>query len=433
MRNATLILIVVASAVFAADEWPCLRGPTLQGYSDAKDLPVTWSEKENIKWKTELPGTAWSSPVVSGNEIWMTNSTDDGKVLSVICVTLDTGKKIHDEEVFYVEKQEFKHTLNSYASPSPIIDNGRLYVFFGTHGAACFDTKTAKKVWENAELKHDPQNQAGSSPVQYKDKILICIDGMDVQYQVALNKSDGKIAWKTERSMKFPPNLKEDFKKSYGTPLVYQVDGQDQMVAIAAEGFYAYDPNNGKELWRLRHPGFSCVAIPVYGNGLLYMSTGFTKPQMWAVKPIAGGGSTLDLPQENIVWKINGQTPWLNPPSAAENKPVGAPSPNKPSPVLIGNRLYMLADSGKLSCIDALSGKAVWVQALGGEYSASPTYADGKIYFFNHTGVGTVIEPGEKFKKLAENTLEEGCMASPAIVGKALIVRTKKAIYRIEK
>jgi outer membrane protein assembly factor BamB len=399
----------------ASEPWPQFRGPDGQGQAAAKDLPVTWSESEHVKWKTELPGEAWSSPVISDNQIWMTNATDAGQSLRAICVTLDTGKLIQDVEVFHIEKPETKHALNSYASATPIIDDGRLYVYFGTHGAACLSAKDGKKIWENRDLKHDTQNGEGSTPISYKDKLLICVDGMDVQYQLALNKSDGSVAWKTKRSM--PVLKKEDLRKAYGTPLVYKFDGKDQMVATAAEGFYAYDPETGKELWRLKHPGFSNVPVPVYGNGMLYMSTGFTKAQMWAVKPIAGGGEKPDLPAENVVWRINGQ----------------APCPTQPSPLVIGERLYMLSDTGALSCLNALTGGVVWTVKLGGEYSGSPSYADGKIYLFNRMGKAIVFEPGDTFKKLAENTLEEGAMASPAFIDKALILRTKKALYRIEK
>lgn len=428
-----LTLAVLSMTAFATDEWPQFRGPGGQGYAEAKGLPVTWSETENIKWKTPLPGEAWSSPVVSGNEIWMTNSTDEGKSLRAFSVALDTGKIGFDVEVFHVDKPEFKHKLNSFASPTPILENGRLYVFFGTYGMACISTHDGKKVWENTDIKHATQNGAGSTPITYKDKILICIDGMDVQYQLALNKSDGKEAWKTPRSMPFGPKTKEDMKKAYGTPLVYQFEGKDQMVATAAEGFYAYDPATGKELWRLKQPGFSNVPIPVYGNGMLFMSTGFMKPQMWAVKPISGGGEKLDLPPENVVWKISGQATMLADAGKSDAKPVTVSSPTRPSPILIGNRLYLISDTGALSCLDAATGNVVWIEKLGKEYSTSPTYADGKVYLFNQIGAAIVFEPGETYKKLAENTLEEGCMASPAIVGKALIVRTKKALYRIEK
>jgi outer membrane protein assembly factor BamB len=426
-------LSIFAAAAFGSDSWNQFRGPTGQGIAEAKDLPVTWSETENIKWKTPLPGEAWSSPVVSGNDIWMTNSTDEGKSLRAFSVALDTGKINFDVEVFHVDKPEFKHKLNSYASPTPILENGKLYVFFGTYGMACISTHDGKKVWENTDIKHATQNGAGSTPISYKDKILLCIDGMDVQYQLALNKSDGKVAWKTPRSMPFKPNTKEDMKKAYGTPLVYTFEGKDQVVATAAEGFYAYDPETGKELWRLKQPGFSNVPTPVFANGLLFLDTGFGKPQMWAVKPIAGGGEKLDLPPENIVWKIIAQGTMLADAGKPDAKPVTVSCPTRPSPLAVGNRLYMISDTGAFTCLDSATGNIVWIEKLNKEWSTSPTLADGKIYLFNQIGTSYVIEPGDTFKKLAENTLEDGCMASPAIVGKALIVRTKKALYRIEK
>ncbi len=433
MRFFVLSMLLLALSSFASDEWPQFRGPGGQGYADAKDLPVTWSETENIKWKTPLPGEAWSSPVVSGNDIWMTNSTDEGESLRAICVRLDTGKIAFDVEIFHVDTPEFKHKLNSYASPTPILEYGRLYCFFGTHGMACIATHDGTKVWENTDIKHDPQNGAGSTPISYKDKLLICIDGMDVQYQLALNKSDGKVAWKTPRSMPFKPNTKEDAKKAYGTPLIYQFEGRDQMIAVAAEGFYAYDPNTGKELWRLKHPGFSNAPIPVYGDGMLFMSTGFMTPQTWAVKPIADGGGKPDLAPENVLWKIAGTALKVSDVNKPDARPVTVVSQTRPSPIFIDKRLYLISDNGALSCIDAPTGNVVWTQKLGAEFSTSPTYADGRVYLFNQVGKAIVFEPGEAFKKLAENTLEDGCMASPAIVGKALIVRTKSALYRIEK
>ncbi len=435
MRNATLLstLFILATAAFGSDEWSQFRGPTGQGLAEAKGLPVTWSETENIKWKTPLPGEAWSSPMVSGNDIWMTNSTDEGKSLRAICVSLDTGKINFDVEIFHVDKPETKHKLNSFASPSPILENGKLYCFFGTYGMACISTHDGKKIWENTDIPHATQNGAGSTPISYKDKILVCIDGMDIQYQLALNKSDGKVAWKTPRSIPFKPTTKTDAKKAYGTPLVYKWEGKDQMVAPAAEGFYAYDPDTGKELWHLKHPGFSNVPIPVFANGLLFLDTGFMKPQLWAVKPIAGGGEKLELPPENIVWKIIAQGTMLADAGKPDAKPVTVSVPTRPSPIVVGNRLYMVSDTGALTCLDTATGNVVWIEKLLKEWSTSPTFADGKIYLFNQIGQSYVIEPGDTFKKLAENTLEEGCMASPAVCGKALIVRTKKALYRIEK
>lgn len=407
---------------FASDQWLMFRGPTGQGIADAKDVPIKWKEKddsgpaENIKWKTELPGQAWSSPVVNGNQIWMTNASLDGKSLRVLRAALDTGKIEIDQEVFHIDEPEFKHATNSYASPTPVLDPDRVYVYYGTYGTACLSTKDGSKIWENRKLPHNTQNSAGSTPIPYKDKLLICMDGMDTQFQVALNKSDGSVAWKTARSMPVV-NKKEDMKKAYGTPLVYQFEGKDQMVAPAAEGFYAYDPNTGKELWRLKQPGFSNAPTAVYANGLLYMSTGFTPPQLWAFKPAAGSEASLDLPPDNVKWKIKGQ----------------APCPTIPSPIAVGERLYMLSDTGALSCINTSTGAIVWTEKMNGEWATSPTLIDGRIYLFDRKGRGIVFDPGDKFIKIAENTLEDGCMASPAVVGKAIILRTKKALYRIEK
>jgi outer membrane protein assembly factor BamB len=423
VRLALAVLMTLCAACApASDSWTLFRGPTGQGLSDATGIPTTWKEAEgsmpaqNIVWKTELPGQSWSSPVVQGNQIWMTNAATDGTSLRALRVALDSGKIELDVEVFHVDKPEFKHALNSYASPTAVLDGDRVCVYYGTYGTACLATQDGKKIWENTSLPHATQNSAGSTPIPYKDKLLICMDGMDTQYQVALKKSDGTVAWKMERSMKVLK--KEDMRKAYGTPLVYQFHGKDQMVAPAAEGFYAYDPNTGKELWRLKHPGFSCVPVAVFANDTLFMGTGFMKPQFWAFKPVEGGYGfdKLDLPAENILWKINGQ----------------APCPTQPSPVVLGERLYLLTDSGALSCLNIKDGAVVWTAKLNGEFSASPTLIGGLLYLFNRTGKCILVKPGEKFEKVGENLLEEGCMASPAVVGKAMIVRTKKALYRIE-
>ncbi|HYG76373.1 MAG TPA: PQQ-binding-like beta-propeller repeat protein [Planctomycetota bacterium] len=402
-------VLFIAASSFASDSWPQWRGPGGQGHSDAKGLPLTWSEKENVKWKSPDPGEGWSSPCIEGDLIWMTTSQNAGKSLRAVCYSLTDGKQLHDVEVFSVEAPEPKHKLNSYASPSPLIEDGKVYVNFGTYGTACLDAKTGKKIWENRELKIDHENGPGSTPMIHKDKIHLCCDGRDLQFQAALDKATGKLVWKTDRSQ--PINKGKDMKKAYGTPLVINVGGKDQVIATAAEAVYAYDVDTGKELWYVKYPGFSNVPRPVYGNGLLYVCTGFARAEIWAIKPEGSG----DLSASNVVWKAKIQVPTI------------------PSPLLLGERIYMVSDTGTLSCLDAKTGKEVWKQLLGGEYSSSPLFADGRIYLFDRAGVSTVIEPGDTFKVLAKNTLEDGFMASPAIAGKALILRTKKNLYRIEK
>ena len=395
---------------YAADDWPQFRGPGGQGHSDAKGVPLTWSETENVKWKTPIPGEGWSSPVISGGRIWMTTALDNGKSRHAIGVDLETGKTLHDVEVFQVEAPQKKNALNSHASPSPVIEGNRLYVHFGSDGTACLDTLDhAKVLWQKRSFKLDHMEGAGGSPMLYKDKLIFCCDGTDVQYLVALKKGTGEVAWKTDRSHKItnPPPM----RKAFCTPLVIQLDGQDQLIAPGAEYLYAYEPDTGKELWFVHYPGFSNVPRPVHGCGLLFVGTGFMRPEIWAVKP----GGQGDMTATNVVWKMKTQAPLV------------------PTPVLVGERLYVVSDSGALTCLEAKTGKEVWRQNLGGEVSASPLCVDGRIYLFDRNGPCTVIEAGDTFKVLAKNTLESGCMASAAVAGKALIVRTKKALYRIER
>ncbi|MCY3018406.1 MAG: PQQ-binding-like beta-propeller repeat protein [Planctomycetota bacterium] len=404
-----LAAVLLCAAARAADEWPQFRGPTGQGHSDAKGVPLTWSEKENVKWKTPIPGEGWSSPVISGGQVWMTTAPPDGKSRHAIGVDLESGKILHDVEVFQVEAPQKKNAVNSHASPSPVIEGNRLYVHFGSDGTACLDTQTAKVLWQVRTFKLDHMEGAGGSPMLYKDKLIFCCDGTDVQYLVALKKETGELAWKTDRSHKItnPPPM----RKAFSTPLVIQLDGQDQLIAPGAEYLYAYEPDTGKELWFVHYPGFSNVPRPVHGCGLLFVGTGFMRPEVWAVKP----GGQGDMTATNVVWKMKTQGPLV------------------PTPVLVGERLYVVSDTGSLACLEARTGKEIWRQNLGGEFSASPLCVDGRIYYFDRAGLCTVIEPGDTFKVLAKNTLESGCMASAAVAGKALIVRTKKALYRLEQ
>ena len=412
MPNKILLLAscLALFSAFASDDWPQFRGPDGEGHSDAKDLPLTWSESENVKWKTEIPGEGWSSPVIGGGQVWMTSAINAGKSLRAVCCDLASGKIVHDVEVFAVEAPEPKHKLNSYASPTPLIENGRVYVCFGTYGSACLDAKTGTKIWENHDLKIDHENAPGSSPMLWKDKYFLCCDGRDFQYQAALDKNTGKLAWKTERSQKIDKG--RDMKKAYGTGQVITVDGKDVLITPAAEHVYAYDPETGKELWYVTYPGFSNVPRPIFGFGMVYVCTGFGRPELWAIKP----GGSGDVTATNVVWKVKIQ------------------APAQPSPLLVGERIYMINDdTGIATCLEAKTGKEVWKEKIGGPFSASPLFADGRIYFCDRVGKTIVVEPGDAYKMLATNTLEDGFMASPAVSGKALILRGKKFLYRIEK
>lgn len=408
------VLLLASLTAFGGDSWVQFRGSTQNGVSDATELPLKWSETEAVKWKTPIPGEGWSSPLVANGQVWMTTATDEGRSLRATCVDFETGKIIRDIEVFKNDSPPPKHKRNSYASPTGIIDGDRLFVHFGSMGTACIDTKSGSIRWENRDLRVDHQNGPGGSIVGWKDKLLIACDGMDVQYEVALDKLTGKIAWKTPRSalpelMKFPA----DMRKAYGTPTLLSIDGRTQSLTTASNRLYAHDPESGKEIWHFDYPrGFSNVPLPVSDGKVMVISTGFMKPILMGIKV---GGAKGDVTRSHLLWK----------------QPAGAP--DQCSPIIVNDRVYVTTSGGILSCLNLQNGQIVWKERIGSDFAASPILAAGRLYFFAAAGPCTVIEPGDTYKKLAENTLDEGCMASPAIVGKSLIVRTKTHLYRIEE
>lgn len=407
----TIFACLLAPALVSADEnWPEFRGPHGDGHSDATQLPVTWSETENVKWKTPIHGKGWSSPVIWGNQIWMNTATVDGKELFAVCVDRTDGKIVHDVKVFDVEKPEFCHAMNSYASCTPAIEAGRVYVHFGTYGTACLDTATGATRWARRDLKCDHFRGPASSPILYGNLLIMHFDGFDVQYIVALDKSTGKTVWKQDRAIDWKAT-DGDAKKAYATPLVIEVGGQPQLISPFAEATIAYDPRTGKEIWRVHHGGMNVSVRPLFGNGLVILNTAAGGDKMLAVRPNGHG----DVTATHIAWK-NGEA-----------------SPTRPSQLLIGDLLFMINDSGVASCLEAKTGKRIWQQRMEGKYSASPLYADGRIYFFSEEGLTPVIEPAREFKELAVNKLDEGFMASPAVAGQALFLRTRTHLYRIEK
>ncbi len=409
------ILVPLAFAVGLAAQdpaevipWPDFRGPTWDGQIDA-ELPLNWSEKENVRWKTAIRGEGWSSPVVGENRVWLTTATDRGKKLHAVAVDLQTGEVVHERVVFSVPKPKHKNRLNSFASPSPVLEAGRVYLHFGTHGTACLDTRTAKTLWQRRDIECDHMEGAGSSPVLYKGLLVFNVDGGDVQYVIALDKKTGKTKWLTERTVDFS-KLAPDLRKAYSTPIIIQVEGEDRLISSGARATMAYDPLTGKELWKMRHIGFSMSSRPLHANGVLYLNTGYMRPRLLAVD-VSGEG---DVTEAALLWSYRRGVPTM------------------PSGLLVEGRYYMVSDTGIASCVDLESGERVWYQRLNGEYSASPVCTGGRIYFFDRDGRTQVIAPGGEFKRLASNQLEGGFMSSPAVAGSALILRSKTHLYRVE-
>jgi outer membrane protein assembly factor BamB len=401
----------------AGDNWPEFRGPNGDGQSDAVGLPMHWNENQNIKWKVAIHDKGWSSPVIWGNQIWLTTATVDGHKLFVLCVDRDTGKVLHDIKLFDVEKPGFCIPTNSYASPTPVIEAGRVYVNFGTYGTACLDTATGKTLWQRRDLPCDHFRAPGSSPILYGDSLFVNFDGFDVQYVVALDKTTGETRWKSNRDIDYG-TTNGDFKKAYCTPKVIQVNGQAQLISPSAVATIAYDPASGRELWKVYHGGMNAAARPLFGDGRVFLTTGDGGAmfaggwhRLLAIRPDGHG----DVTKSNVLW--------------THDKAV----PARSSFLLVGALLYMVSDNGVASCLEARSGDEVWQHRLGGTYYASPIYAEGRIFFFDDAGTSHVMEAGREPKVLAQNHLDAGCMASTAVSGKALFVRTKTHLYRIEK
>jgi outer membrane protein assembly factor BamB len=404
------LLLLASLALSCDDGWAEFRGPGGTGHSDAKGLPRKWSETENVVWKTPLHGRGWSSPVVWGSQIWLTTGTPDGKELSVLVVDRESGKILLDQKLFEPPKvDETWRKFNSYASPTPVLEEGRAYVHFGTYGTACYDTKTLKPVWTRTDHAVNHWRGAGSSPILWQNLLILTYDGFDAQYLVAVDKTTGKDVWKHVRSHDFRTD-NGDMKKGYATPIVIDVEGQAQLITPASAATAALDPKTGQVIWWVSHKGHSPAIRSLYGHGLVYFTVG-AGGELVAVKPGKG-----DVTATNVVWKAS--------------KGIG----HKPSPILIDDLIYALADGGVLSCFDAKTGATVWSERVGGAYSASPLYADGALWIFAEDGTSTILQPGREFKVLAKNKLDGGAESkmTPALVGKSILYRTEKALYRIE-
>ena len=410
----------------ARANWPEFRGPFGDGHVSASGdtkplgLPLHWSETNNIKWKTAIPYRGWSTPVVMGGQVWLTTATEDGHDYFAIGVDEATGKILFNEKVFHTDTPEplgNGASMNCYATPSPVIEPGRVYVHFGSAGTACLDTKSGKLLWKRNDLPCRHYRGPSSSPVVFQNLLILTFDGADRQYLAALNTVTGETVWKTNRSVAWndegsnEPMTKEgDHRKAHGTPLLVTVDGKPQLVSVGAKAAYGYEPRTGHELWRVEYNDWSNAPRPLFDNGVAYIVTGLMKKELWAVKA-DGHGNVTD---SHVLWKLNTH--------------VGRYA----SPLLVDGLIYTAADESFITCVEAATGRVVWTERVGGKYAASPIYGDGRLYFFSQDGTTTVLKPGRTLEVLATNKLDGGFMASPAADGKAFYLRTRTHLYRVE-
>lgn len=390
--------------------WPQIFGPNGDGHAVADNLPIQWNKTTNVSWSTPIEGEGWSSPVIYDGQIWFTTAKDQGRQLFAVCVDAKTGKDVKYIKLKDVTDLQQKHQLNSYASPTPVIDDQHVFLHFGTYGTFCVNTKTHKIEWQRGDLNVAHSVGPGSSPVPYDDKIIFHNDGTDKRYIIALYRKNGKTAWKSERSNEI--NKFKERKKSFCTPTIAKHNGKDILVSVSADSTFAYDPNTGKELWRFDYEGYSNVPKPlVYKNNVIFSS----------------GYDVASLISFNIDSKLKGKN--------EENWSFSRSVPRRSSPIIVDDHVYMTSDTGIMQCIDAKTGEMMWADRLGRniDFCASPLYAGGRIYVFDQEGTTTVIRPNtEKLDVLARNQLPSGCMATPAISNNALFIRTKTHLYRIE-
>lgn len=400
------VLAAISSAVPAGD-WPQFRGQEGNGHSSSP-APTTWSETENIAWKIPIRGTGHSSPVVFGGQVWLTTANEDGKTLFAICIDAGSGKTIHDLKIFEVDAPQHIHANSSHASPTPVIEEGRVYLHFGSYGTACVDTRSGKTLWTRRDLIVDHRHGPASSPILIDDLLVLQFDGMDQQFMITLNKRTGKTAWRKKRDIQYNSENGER-KKSFCTPLLIEHQGATQLVTTAARSAIAYDPRNGSVIWRVRFNGDSATARPIYAEKTLFITTSCVDAKLLAIRPDERG----DITDSGVLW--------------TQNKGI----PQRPSPLFIDGLLYGIHDTGVLTCRDPKTGDAIWRQRLGGNFAASPVYAGGLIYIPSDAGITHVIRPGRKFDSVSENELDDGGYASPAVANGSMFLRTQKHLYRL--
>jgi outer membrane protein assembly factor BamB len=410
-------LIYVAS-LFLMATWPCgegtlhaqwhqFRGPNGQGHSQSRQLPTTWSEAEHVVWKVPIDGLGHSSPVLIGNQIWLTTALNAGRSLRAVCVDAEEGRVLINQEVFAPAEPTNIDNRNSYATPTPVVEAARVYVHFGSAGTACLSAANGEVLWRNEEVKVDYLSGPANSPILFHGRLIVHFDAADQQFVAAFDTQTGRLVWKTNRSAPYQDD--PILKRAFATPVLITVNGRPQLICLGADQMQAYDPDDGAEIWQVRYAGTSNIPMPLVGNDMVYVSTGFRKPELWAIRADGRG----DVTNSHVVWRFTRHVPAVV------------------SPILVGKRIYMVTELGVAACLDAETGRLVWQERIAGNFSASLVYGDGHIYLSSEEGKVTVIEPADEFRLLATNELDGQIKATPALADGAIFIRTTTHLYRI--
>ena len=397
-------VVLVALCIFFFGDWPQFRGPNSDGHSAEPTTPMEWSDTKNVAWKISVPGLGWSSPAIANGKVFLTTAVPQGEGLSLRVLAVDAadGKTIWDREFRAVEKTPSIHTKNSHASPTPIIHDRSVFVHFGALGMARLSADDGAVQWMNSELEYSPVHGSGGTPVLHDGRLFVACDGSSNPYVAAIDAKTGKIAWKTPRS------IEARISHSFVTAAVTVVDGRAQLLAPGPDHLAVYDLETGAEISKVRAPGWSVVPQPAIGHGMVFYNHDFDNPELMAVK-LGGVGDVTD---SHVVWRIK----------------RGAPS--TPSPLLVGDELYFVSDNGIASCVDAKTGEHHWAERLGGNFSASPVLANGRVLFLNETGEATWVQQGKEFAILGKNEVPGRTFATPAFSDGAMYLRTDETLYK---
>jgi outer membrane protein assembly factor BamB len=422
-KTILLCLLVLVPFLFSEQassqqkNWTHFRGSSLNGIADARNIPLKWDDSV-IKWKTQIHDDGYSSPVVYDNQVWVTTGTPDGRELYAVCTDFLSGKIIYDIKVFTPDEVEGRHSLNTYASPTACVEKSFVYVHYGSNGTACINTTNGSIVWKRTDFKCKHAQGPASSPVIYKNLLILHLEGTDERFIVALDKSNGKVVWKTNRPEEPYQPLAPIGRKAYITPIIMNVEGQDLLISNGAAVCIAYNPNDGKEIWRVVNGAESTIAMPVAENGVVYWYTGFfvvdgkKYTELLAVNPKGKG----DITATNILWKKREEL--------SRNQSL--------TPVIKDGLIYTVNTRNILSCIEASTGNEVWSERVNSNYDSSPLYINGNIFFFSVKGDVLVIKAGRKYEVVATSQMDSGIWATPAVLRSSVILRTQKYLYRIE-
>ncbi len=421
---AGLLIMLSPLAGLRAGEpaWPNRNGPERNGQVPAvhaEGIPAEWDEEtgNNVRWKVPLEGFGHSTPVLGDRQVWLTAATADGTRQYIYCLNADTGSVVHHRLLFEnADPEPLGNEVNTYASPSCVLEDDAVYVHFGTYGTARLNPKTAETVWERRDINARHFRGPGSSPVVFQDLLILTFDGIDAQFLTALNKHTGETVWKTPRTTDYgdldengQPKLEGDLRKAYSTPGLVEANGRTQVVSVGSRAAFSYDALTGEELWTITHDDFNAAAPPLFFRDMAILNTGSRSANLLAVRLEESTRGNVD--KTHVVW----------------NRETG--NSRLAAPLLLGDRVYMINDTGAATCVNAVNGETVWQGRVGGTHVASPITANRLVYFTSEEGETTVVKAADEFEVVARNHLAEGTRASLSAAYGRIYLRTFGHLY----